>query len=134
TLTAGVGAAASTGTVTVQGTGTGVGQRTATFSLQVTASTGGGDISYTFCGLTGISIWMAVQNDNGPWTSVSGTNGTFEFGLAANRGGVAWVIEPSAGRYGLNVLYASKEQIASYGQDLCEGAEGTGKTVNATVT
>jgi len=135
TLAASAGAAAATSTVTVSGTGTGVtGARTAVVSLQVTAAPTGGDTSWSFCGLTGIPLWLAVQNGDGAWTRVNGTNGRYQFGISAARGGVAYVIEQPGGLMELEIFYGTKAELALHGEQLCEGAEGAGKTVNGNVT
>lgn len=134
TLAAGGGAAAATSNVTVQGSATGVGQRNAVVSLQVTAApAGGGDITLSFCGLTGVPVWLAVQDGDGPWTRVTGTNGKFAFNVNANRGGVAYVTVDGQ-RAVLNLTYASKTELPAIGDDLCRGAEGPGKSVAGTVS
>ncbi len=136
TLTASAGAAVATSTVTVRGTAAGVtGERTAVLALQVTGgSPSGGDIVWSFCGITGLPVWLAVQDGNGAWSRVTGSNGRFEFDLNASRGGVAHVIEQNGGLIDLDVFYGTKAEISAYGESLCEDVEGPGRTVNGTVT
>ncbi len=134
TLAASGGAAAATSNITVQGSATGVGQRNAVVSLQVTAApSGGGDVSWSFCGLSGLPVWLAVQDGDGPWTPVAGVNGKYDFSVNAERGGVAYVTTSDQMTI-LKVFYGSKSEIPSVGNDLCLGAEGLGKTVTGTVS
>jgi len=134
TLTAVGGAAASSTSITVGASGAGVAPKSATLSLQVTSGGGSGSIAWTFCGLSGIPTWLAVQDGNGPWNRVNGTNGTFRFDVGSPRGGVAWVTQVAADQYELELFYGTREEIPLYGADICDGSEGSGKTVTATVS
>jgi hypothetical protein len=134
TLTIGVGASAAPGThpLTVKGTASGLTDRTAAFSLVVTQSGGSGNVSFRFCasGVSELPVWVAYQDDTGPWTRVTaGANNTYSFTITS-RGGVAIVRPPGM----LEVMYATASELATIGPDWdnCNAAPGT-KVLNGTV-
>jgi hypothetical protein len=84
----------------------------ATLSLQITATGGAGNVSFRFC--TTRPIWVASQDDAGPWTRVAaGPNETYSFNVSS-RGGVA-IVRPSGFAYRIDVIYATATELALIG-------------------
>jgi len=84
-------AGAGSFTVTVTASGTGVANAVATFTLDV-APAAGTLVSQRFCGPAAQApLWVAAQDENGPWRQLTReANETYRFGIAA-RGGIAFV-------------------------------------------
>lgn len=134
TLAAPSGQAAGTYVVTIHGNASGLAEQTATVNVQVTApSTGGGNVSFAFCGET--PIWAAVQDGTGAWTQAPISNGAISFDLNSGKGGVAYVTGNAATGYQLTVLYATAQELGAPGQaGACQNATSTtGKTVNGSI-
>jgi hypothetical protein len=135
TLTINVGAGTALGnhTLTVRGTAPGLTDRTATFALQVTSSTGGTSVSFRFCE-SPLPIWVGYQDDMGPWTRVTtGANNTYTFTLTS-RGGIA-IVTPEGTGYHTEVVYGTASELATIGASwdvACSFAPGT-KQLTGTV-
>jgi len=135
TLTATAGASTGAATVTVQGTATGIANRTATLNATVAQSGGGGsgNVTFEFCGETGIPLWVAYQDGSGPWTRVVGNaQNEYRFQIDANRGGVAWVTLEDGFPQTTVFYYTRTEFLAISGTQCGEGGGGF-KTVNGSV-
>ena len=104
--------AAGTYTVKVKGTASGLQDVTATLSLQVIPAAGATNVSFRLC--TARPIWVASQDDTGPWTRVSaGPNETYSFNVSS-RGGVA-IVTPFGASYRIDVVYATAAELVQIG-------------------
>jgi hypothetical protein len=135
TLTAAAGAAVGTANLAVKGTAAGIsGERSTALALTVTQGTSGGsgNAAWEFCEITGIPVWFAYRDGNGPWTRVNpDAQNTYRFQIDANRGGVAWVVVEQ-GQPQTYVYHYTREEIILAGAGQCEGT-GTFKRVNGSV-
>jgi hypothetical protein len=134
TLTASGSAATGAATVTVTGTASALGDRTVDLGVTVSdAGTGGsGNAAWEFCETTGVPVWFAYRDGNGPWTRVNpDAQNIYRFQIDANGGGVAWV-EVEQGQPQTYVYHYTREEIVLVGAGQCEGS-GTFKTVNGSV-
>lgn len=135
TLTLAAAATLATGsqTLTISGTGTGAANQSVTLPVTITASQPStGNVSWKFCGTSGLPLWVAAQDGTGAWTRVTGTNDTYAFTINGTRGGVAYVLPMGTG-FDLEVFYGTTAELVSRGNELCNGAVGAGKAVSATV-
>lgn len=136
TLNVGVGANVAAGTypVTITGSGTGITNATTTLNITVPQPSSGGNVTWQFCALTGIPIWVAAQNGNAgsPWVRVTaGSNNTFSFDITTV-GAIAFVSQ-SGSSYTLTVVYGTRAELNAQGTGgACVGSP-TGKTVTGTV-
>jgi uncharacterized membrane protein len=106
------GTAAGVYTLRVKGTSPGVPDAVTTLSLQITAASGARNVSFRFCATR--PIWVASQDDAGPWTRVAaGPNETYSFNVSS-RGGVA-VVRPWGSAYRIDVVYATATELADLG-------------------
>jgi uncharacterized membrane protein len=106
------GTAAGVHTLRVKGTSPGVPDAVTTLSLQITAASGARNVSFRFCATR--PIWVASQDDAGPWTRVAaGPNETYSFNVSS-RGGVA-VVRPWGSAYRIDVVYATATELADLG-------------------
>jgi hypothetical protein len=129
----GEGASPGTATLTVTGSAEGLESRSATLALTITERPSGtGNVVFTFCGDTGLPLWVAYQDGDGPWTRVQGTGHVYAFQVNAARGGVAWVTRED-GFAQTNVFLQSREELITYGAGQC-AVEGELKTVNGSVS
>lgn len=130
TVAVAAGTAATTANLTVTGTATGVTTQSSSVALTTTAATGGtGNVVWRFCDGSTVP-WFAVQDGNGAWTRVVGTNNTFSFNLTNDRGGVAYVV--ASGTTASNfIYYGNRAEVTARGVQQCPSA--TAKTVNGTV-
>ena len=113
-ITAATTVAAGTYTITLHGAASGLGERTATITVQVTA-TAGTSVTVKFCG-EDIPIWFAAQSESGAWTQITGGAGnTYAFSVGS-RGAVAAVMA-SSGSYQTTVVYASAAELVTLGQE-----------------
>ena len=134
TLTASGSAATGAATVTVTGTASALGDRTVDLGVTVSdaGSGGSGNAAWEFCETTGIPVWFAYRDGNGPWTRVNpDAQNIYRFQIDANGGGVAWV-EVEQGQPQTYVYHYTREEIILVGAGQCEGS-GTFKTVNGSV-
>jgi uncharacterized membrane protein len=147
TITVGAGVSPGTYSLTVRGTASGLTDRTATFSLVVTSSGGGSsNVSFRFC-QSPLPIWVAYQDNTGPWTRVTaGANNTYSFSITS-RGGVA-IVTPVGSGFSLDVVYATTSELAAIGpswegdctftapgtKQLTGTVQGVGASEDATVT
>lgn len=133
TLTITVGASVTAGSysVVVHGTGSGVGEQTTTLTVAVSQSSPGGNMTWTFCQASGVPVWFAFQDGNGPWTAVAGVSNVFSFSMGSGTGGVAYVI-PDGSDYAVTVQYGTMQELSQFGSGLCASATGT-KTIMGNV-
>jgi hypothetical protein len=135
TLTLNVSGSAATGTatVTVTGTASGLDDRTVDLGLTVAeAGSGTGNAAWEFCETTGIPVWFAYRDGNGPWTRVTrDAQSIYRFQIDSNRGGVAWVVVEE-GQHQTYVYHYTREEIILAGAGQC-GGTGTFKRVNGSV-
>ena len=133
TLTINVGASVAPGTynLTINGTGT-PGSRSTALTLTVTGTGGGTSINLSFaaCAVDDRPIWLAVQDGNGAWTRVTGTNNSYSFSITSGRGGFAYVLSAS-GASTVNVQYFTTAEYSGT-FDFCETTTPTLKTINGT--
>jgi hypothetical protein len=140
TIAVAAGTAAGAGTVTIRGATTGQPERTTTMALTITAAPGGGggggggtgNVTWSFCGSWGIPLWVAVQDGNGAWTRVTGTNNSYQFQISSGRGGIAYVVPEDTG-FRTRVFYGTTAELTAQGNALCALGTGAAKTVTATV-
>lgn len=137
TLTVSVGAGTAPGNYTLTITGTADGLPDATASLAVTVAQGGGtggNVVWNFCP-SNAPIWLAYQNDDGPWTPVPIAPGTSVEMPIHGRGGIAVVrlVPTGLGEYhAVNVNYGTTGQLQALGEDWCV-TYGGGKRVSGTI-
>jgi hypothetical protein len=135
TLMVAAGAAVGARDLTVKGTAAGIsGERSAALALTVTQGTSGGsgNAAWEFCETTGIPVWFAYRDGNGPWTRVNpDAQNVYRFQIDAAGGGVAWVVVEQ-GQAETYVYHYTREEIILAGAGQCEGS-GTFKTVNGSV-
>jgi hypothetical protein len=85
--------------LTVQGTATGPGTKTTTLTVTVPAPPTGGNVEYLFCAASGVPVFFAYQDGNGPWQAVTGVASAgetrFAFTLTQGHGGVLSVYQSS---------------------------------------
>lgn len=136
TLTASGAAAVGTAQVTVQGAATGQTSQTAAFALTVNPSQGGvGNVTWTFCGFSGIPLWVAVQDGDGAWSRVTGNaNNQYTFQISSGRGGVVWVEPGSSGGFDTQAFFGTTAELQAQGNAICNGTTGTGLTVTGTAS
>jgi hypothetical protein len=130
TVTVGAGVAAGSYTITVKGNATGLVEQTATVTLTVQAA-GTGNVAFDFCAISGLPVWFAAQDGNGPWTAViPGAGDVYSFNITA-KGGVAWV-EVTGARAELMMVYGSQAELQALGSGQCT-ATGPTRTINGSV-
>jgi hypothetical protein len=136
-LTAGATLPAGAIALTVTGTGTGAANATASLGVTVTAVTtpnpGTGNVSWSFCGTSGLPVWVAAQDGTGAWTRVTGTADAYAFSVTSGRGGVAYVSPAAGGGFTMAVFYGTTAELQGRGTELCGGPVGPGKTVTGTL-
>jgi len=134
TIQAGGGATVGAATLTVTGTAAGLDNRTATLALTVTEASGGGpgNVTWSFCGETGLPLWVAYQDGNGPWTRVQGAGHVYSFQVDSDRAGVAFVTGEEDFTQ-LNVFYQTRVESIDYGSAQCP-VTGELKSVNGSVS
>jgi hypothetical protein len=125
--------AVGTHTITVAGASAGLAERTATLTVQVTSGgQTGGNVTWQFCPVSGLPIWVAAQNGTGGWSRVTGNAANeYTFPIDA-RGGVAYVLNTD-GSFDLSVAYGTRQELQMAGSQLCEAGTGATKTINGTV-
>lgn len=128
-----VGPSVPTGTyqITIHASGLDIAEVTTILTLTVTAATGGGNVTFTFCAQSGMPLWLAHRNDNGPWTQVTDVGGVYQFQIDT-RGVVAWVLPDGGGKTELYVAYGSRQELIGRGANFCVG-NGGAKTINGSV-
>lgn len=134
TLNVGVGPSVPTGTyeITIHANGLDIAEVTTVLTLTVTAATGGGNVTFTFCAQSGMPLWLAHRNDTGPWTQVTGVGGVYQFQIDT-KGAVAWVLPDGGGKTELHVAFGSRQELIGRGANFCVG-NGGAKTINGSVT
>ncbi|MES2178391.1 MAG: hypothetical protein V4550_11085 [Gemmatimonadota bacterium] len=133
TLTASASVSAGTTTVTVRGTGTGATDQTSTVAVTLTAAPSGGNVVWTFCGTSGLPLWVAAQDGSAAWTRLTGSFDSYSAQISSGKGGIAYVVAMSGGGFDLEVFYGTTAELVARGTDLCSGASGAGKTITAPV-
>jgi hypothetical protein len=136
TLTASRAAATGAARVTVTGAGTGVASQSASVTVNVTPAGGApaGNVSVAFCPITGTPLWVAFRDGSAPWVLSTESNGSYTGQVSSGRGGLAYVVARPGGGFELNVRYGTTTELQGFGEVVCFGATGAGKSVNATVT
>lgn len=118
------------GTYTVKVTGTS-GTTTAEVIYTIELSTGqASTATWTFCPTSGLPLFVARQDGNGPWTAVTGVNNSYSFPVATQSGAIAYVVPRSGGGTQLVVFYGSLADLQSQGGHACAGGTGATKTIN----
>jgi hypothetical protein len=128
-----VGSGVATGNyaIVITGTSTGLTNQVVTLTVTVTAPTGGGNVTFSFCGAV-VPIWLAAQDGAGAWTRITaGANNTYSFNIASGRGGVAYVIPQGTG-FTTIFFYATIAELTGQA-GTCVTVTPTGKTVNGSV-
>ncbi|MGE0440124.1 MAG: beta strand repeat-containing protein [Gemmatimonadales bacterium] len=121
--------------LTLTGTATGLANQTQNLTVNVTAPSGGGNVSLDFstCDLSDRPIWLAYQDGTGPWTRVVGTGNVYSFDINQSKGGVAFVFDAGSGAFGTTIQYYSRtEFLAVPAGTFCSPAATT-KNLSATV-
>lgn len=121
TLTLAVGAAVGPASYTlgIQGSGDGVASQSATLTLQVTESVGGGElISFDQCFQATPITWMAFQDGSGPWNAVVPVGSVFSFEMAEQRGAVA-VVQNAGGSPRITIMHLTADEMALLASDGC---------------
>ena len=137
TVTAAANATTGPASITVRGNATGQTEQTATLAVTVNTSTGGGgNVTFTFCGLTGLPLWVAAQDGDGAWARVTGNaSNQYSFQISSGRGGVMYVTASAAGGFNTSVFYGTTAELQSQGgTGLCFGTTTAGKTITGTVS
>lgn len=133
TLAAAAGVTAGTSTITVRGSGTGVTDQTGTVAVTLSTGSTSGNVTWTFCGTSGLPIWVAAQDGAGAWTRVTGNaSNAYSFQIGS-KGGIAYVTANGTAGFDLDVFYGTKDELTSRGTELCLGAAGAGKSVTTTI-
>jgi hypothetical protein len=135
TLSASGSAATGAATVVVTGSGTGVTNQTANLALTVqTGGGGGGNVTAQFCPDVGVPLWVAFQDGpTGSWVTSTPVNGVYTGSVNSGRGAIAYVTGSASEGYTTSVNYGTLTELQGFSAFLCEGATGTGKTVNVNV-
>lgn len=135
-LTAASTLAAGSQTLTVKGTGSGVTDQTITIPVTITAATSNpstGNVKWTFCGSSGIPVWVASQDGTAAWSRVTAAaDGSYSFNVAGAKGAIAYVVPFGTG-YDLEVFYGTQQDLITRGTELCNGASGAGKTITSSI-
>jgi hypothetical protein len=108
-LTSGSAPTAGTSTLTVRARGTGVTDVTGTIALTVLPPPPPANLTLTFCTAP---LWLAAQDNTGPWFRSTPTGNAFRVGIAA-RGGVAYVTGSASDGYTLTVIYGTMAEIGA---------------------
>jgi len=137
TMTVDVGAGVTTGTysITVNATGPDAAAQTTALSLTVNeGTTSGGNVTWTFCGFSGLPTFVAAQDGDGPWIRVTsdGSN-EYSFQISSGRGGISYVTPGDAGGWDMQTFYGTTAELQVQGEALCSGTTGA-KTVTGTAT
>ena len=136
TFTATAGATLGAGSASITGTGGGVTSPAITVPITVQASGGGGagNVSFNFCTLSGIPVFLAFQDGLGAWTRANpNANNTYNFTINSPRGGVAYVMG-AGGSTELEVNFGSVAELNAIGSSDCDGTPASGRTINGSVT
>lgn len=113
-LTIGSNVAPGDYTVTIRGSSAGVGDAVTTVTIRVTAGGPAGNVTFRFCSADSRPLWLAAQDDAGPWVRIPASpNDSYSFNIAA-RGGVAIVRQRGTG-FELQVIYATAAELADAG-------------------
>ena len=131
--------AASVGTVnaTVTGTGGGVTSTPLTLPVTVAQSGGGGagNVTYNFCSISGLPMFVAYQDGNNAWVRATvGANNTYTFNIGSGRGGVAYVVDEGGFGTDMQVEYGTVAELNAFGSDNCDGTFTTGRNFTGTVS
>ena len=137
TMTLNVAGAVVPGTYPLGVTGSSVGwpASSANLSLTVTASgpPPGGGLSWQFCDPANAPLWFGYQDGNGPWQAVTPAAGnTYNFNISGATGGVAWVEDDGAGGFETDVMFATRAELVTLGNERCADSQPT-KTLSGSV-
>jgi hypothetical protein len=135
TLTASPTASLGAAPITVNGGGTGVAGRSVTITANVTPAGGPtGNVSVALCPAIGTPIWVAFQDGTAPWVLSTAVNGVYSGQVSSGRGGLAYVVPSPAGGFAIHVHYGTTVELQGFGDLMCQGVTGAGKTVNVSVS
>lgn len=133
TVQASAAVAAGTYNLVLNGTGTGIPAATGTLPVVVSAASGGGTATVTFCA-EDAPTWVASQDGAGAWTRVMPTSGsTYQFTFASGRGGVAYV-QLDGTDTDLSVIYAALADFTALSGTVNNGGCQSNKVVNGAVS
>lgn len=128
TFTASGSAATGAFSATVTGTATGLANVSATVSGTVAPGGGGGtgNVTWTFCDLTELPLFVAYRNGrSGAWVRATNSgNNTYRFQID-DAGGVAIVKPLAGGTADVTVWYGSGAQLVQIGQQECTSSPAT---------
>src|SRR5439155_19851359 len=100
---------------------------TGTIALTVLPPPPTPNLTLTFCTAP---LWVAAQDNTGPWFKSTATGNTFRVGIAS-RGGVAYVTGSAQEGYTLQVLYGTTAEVGGQFAK-CTSTTGT-KSLSGTV-
>ncbi|MEZ4589281.1 MAG: hypothetical protein R2909_23140 [Gemmatimonadales bacterium] len=104
--------------LTITGTATGLTDRTVGLTVNVSAGSGGGNVSldYSACIADAKPIWLAVQNGTGAaWVAITPVGDVFTFNATQSKVGLAIVTAPSGIGTNVSVAYYSNAEIVAFG-------------------
>ncbi len=107
--------------ITIRGTGTGVPDRQVTQNLTVLAPPAG-NVTFRFCQPLLRPVWLGYQNGSSQWTQVAGTDGTYNFSITADKGGVAFVmpVQLTGGAgYDIMLVLGTRAELIEAGNQSC---------------
>jgi len=107
--------------ITIRGTGTGVPARQVTQNLTVLAPPAG-NVTFRFCQPLLRPVWLGYQNGSSQWTQVAGTDGTYNFSITADKGGVAFVmpVQLTGGAgYDVMLVLGTRAELIEAGNQSC---------------
>lgn len=97
----------------IRGTTAGLVDQTVNLTVNVTAPSGGGNVTLNFstCDVADRPLWVAAQDGNGVWTQVVGNNNVYNFNVGSSRGGFAFVLSPTVSSFAVTVQYYTQAEI-----------------------
>lgn len=121
-------------TLTLTGMGGGVTAMPLSVPLTVTAATSGaGNVTYSFCTADFVPLYVAYQDGDGAWNrATAGANNTYTFNIASGAGGVA-VVKPTVGMStSSSITFGTVAELNAIGGDQCT-TPATGRSFTGTV-
>ncbi|MEO5510080.1 MAG: hypothetical protein ABIV28_06075 [Longimicrobiales bacterium] len=129
------GTAAGLQNVTIRANATGLAEQTVALPVTITAGqVTSGNVTFNFCGSSGIPLFVAAKNGGGPWQPVGAAgNGSYSFQIDA-LGSISYVVPVTGGGFRTEVFSGTTADLQRQGAGLCAQLTGAGKVVNGTVT
>ncbi|MGE0554999.1 MAG: hypothetical protein AB7R55_16330, partial [Gemmatimonadales bacterium] len=121
--------------LTITGSATGLADRTVGLTVNVSAGSGGGNVSldYSACTADAKPIWLAVQNGNGAsWVAITPVADVYTFNATQPEVGIAIVVAPSGSGTNLSVAYYHSSEVLALGSASLCPAPPAGKQLMAT--